>query len=369
MKKILFSLVMAATLMVSCQDNYWNIFGKDSDVNVVLKVTSPHMGSTRSDAAGLDSALGAIDNFDRNEMLWEEYDLRYILKIYEVVTAGATTTTSEQAIYSDTIIQDRYDSSESAKGITFKTRLVPQRKYKFVIWADFVKRNAQGAIIMEHYNVADMRNITRMTDFAHTAMEEALDAYHISFTEEIDGAVSLNAQLTRPMAKLRVVATDAHEISGYSIPAKVDVTFDTEINPVYRVFDAVSNALPIEGNCTECTYSLNVNPAPYNDYTGTTEEGEAITGVVLFSDYFFAQRPINENDNEQAVSFSMDIYDHKELPIRSIKFDTNIPISRNHLTTIVGNCLTQSVGIDIKIDDTLLNHTETFEGGDDYDIE
>ena len=355
---------MAVALMVSCQDDCWNIFGKNSTVDVVLKVTSPQMDSTRGEGAELDSALGAIDNFDNNDEFWQKYDLRYILHIYEVVTTSTSTTLSEQPIYTQVQRVDRYVDNS----IRFNTRLVPQRKYKFVIWADFVNSGTTADLFYYTDNAKDLRNITRMAAYEHTAMEEGLDAYHISFTEEVEGAVTLNATLTRPMAKLRVVAIDYKEVSSYAIPSRVDVKFDTEAKPVYKVFNAVSNSFP--ENYAELTYNVSVNPAPYKEYTGTTEAGEAISGVVLFSDYIFTERPLNQNEkNEQPVNFSMDIYDHKELPIRSINFDTDIPLSRNYLTTIVGNFLTQTVNLDIKIDDTLLNHTETFEGGDDYDIE
>ena len=350
---------MAAMLMVSCQDDCWNIFGKDNSVDIVLKVTSPQMDSTRNEVSGLDSALGAIDNFNNNEYMWEEYDLRYSLEIYEVVTSGTATTTSEQPIYTRQVITtDDYNPN----GVNFKIQVVPNRTYKFVIWADFVVESSKEDLF---YNTTNLRAISRKADYVHTAMEEALDAYHISLTKEIKGSVTLDAKLTRPMAKLRVVAIDHSEISSYSTPSKVDIKFDTEKNPVYRVFNAVSNS--ISDNCTAHEYNLTVNPAPYKAYTGSTEEGETISGFVLFSDYIFAERAINEGEkNEQPVSFSMDIYDQDNKPIRSIDFDTQIPISRNYLTTIIGNCLTQKENIIVKINDTLLNHENTLVEQDDY---
>lgn len=352
---------MATALMASCENDCWNIFGKDTAVDVVLKVTSPQINSTRGEVSGLDSALGAIDNFDNNEHMWEEYDLRYILEIYEVVTSGTTTTTSEQPIYKRQMTTtDDYNPN----GINFKIQVVPNRTYKFVIWADFV---TEGTTTDLFYDTRNLRAISRKADYVHTAMEEALDAYHISLTKEVKGSATLEAKLTRPMAKLRVVAIDYHEISSYSTPSQVNIKFDTEKNPVYRVFNAVSNS--ISDNCAAHEYNLSVNPAPYKAYTGTTEEGETISGLVLFSDYIFAERTINEGEkNEQPVSFSMDIYEGNK-PIRAINFDTQIPISRNYLTTIIGNCLTQKENIIVNINDTLLTNDDTLIEEEDYIVQ
>ena len=55
--------------------------GRDSKVDITLQVTSPTMDSTRGEGVGLDSALGAIDNFNNNSELWDSYDLRYISEI------------------------------------------------------------------------------------------------------------------------------------------------------------------------------------------------------------------------------------------------------------------------------------------------
>lgn len=348
MKKFLFVLAIAALTLASCQGESWNIFGKDNSVEVVLKVKSPKMQTLRGEASTLDSALGAIDNFNANSELWDKYDLRYILEIYEVITEGTTTTTSAGPIYKRQVKgTDYYEDN----GVDFKMQLVPNRTYKFVLWADFVNEGESDDL---YYNTANLRAISRNNDYAHTAMEEALDAYHISITKEVKGAMELPLTLTRPMAKLRVVAKDYCEISNYSTPTQMSVTFDTDTNPIYKSFDAVDNK--ILDNCAAHTYNYSVSPAPYKEYVGKSNSGEEITGLVLFSDYIFAQREITEGEkNEQAVSFSMTItFDNNESIKRTIDFDTQIPINRNYLTTIVGNLLTQEENFMISIDDTLL---------------
>lgn len=353
MKKILLAFTIATLSMVSCHNDSWNFFGRDNNVKVVLNVKSPQMQTLRGEASGLNSALGAIDNFNNNSELWDTYDLRYILEIYEVTTNNSTTATSTNPIYKR---QVKTTDNYNAEGINFEMLLVPNRTYKFVVWADFVNEGESDDL---YYNTANLRTITRKGDYAHTAMEEALDAYHISVSREVKQAMDLPLTLTRPMAKLRVVAIDHNEISNYSTPTDVSVKFDTENNAVYKTFDAVDNR--ILDNCAAHTYNYSIDPAPYMEYEGKSSEGADISGLVLFSDYIFAQREINEGEkNEQAVSFSMTItFDNNESTTRTLNFDTQIPINRNYLTTVIGNCLTQQDSFVFNIDDTLLSKEET----------
>ena len=327
MKKIL----LLATLvlgMVSCMKDQSLDANLAGDGNFVLSVALPNE-ATR--AAGTDSAKGAIDNG-----ILDEYDVRYTLEVYDV---------NDQLAKRD---QHTVNSDKTS----FELRLIPGRHYRFVVWADFVK-----AGVDPYYNVANLREVS-LTG-THNAMNESRDAYTAVFNTAEDGdkevfssASSIEMTLTRPFAKLRVVAIDHNEIVGYSTPTNVVVKFDTEHNPIYKTFNAINNE--ISNTCTTHEYEkYSVNPAPYKEYSATTDKGENITGLVLFSDYILAQR-----DGQQPVSFSMDIYDENNAPIRSLDFETQIPICRNHLTTIVGYCLTKKETIIVNINDTLLSNDE-----------
>lgn len=338
--------------MLSCQNEQPNTTVVDENVDIVLTVKAPQMNDTRSGESNIDSGLGAIDNFDNNTELWDDYDLRYILEIYEVKTEENATTTSDEPIYERQVLTtDRYVDNS----VNFKMQLVPNRTYKFVIWADFV---TQGSTEDLHYDTTDLHAISRKQSVAHIAMEETLDAYHISATEKIRNSTNISLTLKRPFAKLRVVAIDHNEIVGYSTPTDVVVKFDTEHNPIYKTFNAINNE--ISNPCTTHEYEYSVNPALYKEYSATTDKGENITGLVLFSDYILAQR-----DGQQPVSFSMDIYDENDEPIRSLDFETQIPICRNHLTTIVGYCLTKKETIIVNINDTLLSDDELNKDAED----
>lgn len=348
MKKILVSLILITSIVASCQRDYGKTTIVEEVVDVELNISAPSIEASRGEAQGLNSALGAIDNFNNNSELWELYDLRYSLEIYEVIKDGSDATISQEPIYERQVLTtDNYDS----EGVNFNMQVVPNRTYIFVVWADFVE---EGNTRDLYYDTTNLRAISRKANYAHTAMVEAVDAYHICATEEIKRSASLNLTLTRPMAKLRVVALDYHEISNYATPTSVSVKFDTENNPVYKTFNAVTSE--IYDNCPLHEYTYSINPMPYQDYTGKTETGEELSGIILFSDYIFTPRDIVALEkNEYPVSFSMTIfYDNNEEVNRVIDFDTQIPLSRNYLTTLVGNCLTQKEDLVIKIDDTLL---------------
>ena len=336
-------------MLFSCQNDCWNFFGIDNKVDVILHVSTPTMDSSRGETSGLDSALGAINNFDNNSELWNNYDLRYIIEIYEVISNSTDSTISTTPIYKRQIhTSDHYIQND----IQFETQVIANRTYLFVIWADFVEENKTDDL---YYDTTNLREISRKQAYAHTAMEEALDAYHICATETITSSTTLNLTLTRPLAKLRVVALDYNEISNYSKPTNVSVKFDTENNPVYKTFNALTSE--ISNNCITHEFNYSVDPMPYQEYSGTTTSGENLSGFVLFSDYIFAPRDISkEVRNEYPVSFSMTIiYDNNEEINHDVDFDTQIPLSRNYLTTLVSNCLTQSESFIVKIDDTLLS--------------
>ncbi|MBQ5898844.1 MAG: hypothetical protein IIW87_02865, partial [Alistipes sp.] len=170
--------------------------------------------------------------------------------------------------------------------------------------------------------------------------------------------------LQRPYGKIRVIATDLAELNLNSNPTKVVVTYDAE-HPT--TFNAVTGAIE-----TELAQSALVFESTYNDGVGKeslanhfyTEGYDAKTvkndkGVVrhshmtLFTDYILA------SDGHSPVHFDMDVYDGEEL-IKHTEFDTEIPVQRNHLTTIIGNVLTTATSIDVDIDDNFTNKDEQY---------
>ena len=287
--------------MVSCQ-NYLD----DFDVNiggekeVVVSVSLPE--GTRA-----NSAVGAISN---NVVESDEYTLRYIFQIWDEAKQQKKDAVME---YSD-------DTK-----VSFPVRLMPGRNYRFVVWADVVREDKKEDL---HYNTANFPTISVNTD-SWVAMDETRDAYTASeLIKDFGSAQNYTLTLKRPFAKLRVITTDMDELMGV-VPTTATVTYTTEY---YNSFNALENKAVRE--------SKNENKE-HKDYT--IKEYELTNGKVLFTDYFFA-----END---AVSFnlSVNMSDNGEPITRN--FNTDIPVNRNHLTTLIGNILTEGDNIEVRIEE------------------
>ena len=73
--------------------------------------------------------------------------------------------------------------------------------------------------------------------------------------------------------------------------------------------------------------------------------------MTVFAGYFFAR------DTEDEFNFTLEVFDQYNNPIKSYDFNTQIPVKRNHLTTIEGNILTIQSDITISIDDNFGGET------------
>ena len=357
MKKLL-SFLALALCFVACQNESVEVVSNGDLADVVLTIDAPELGVTRADGDFMEdgttpknaknSAYGAIDFFDDAD--WDTYDLRYILEVYAENEDGTGT-----PIYRERMVNclDKYAPT------TFALRLVPNRTYKFVVFADFVAEgNAELtepadklAIKDLYYNTADLRNVTAITTTVNPdtkvakwgAMNEARDAYFVTENVEINNSLTKDLTLTRPFAKLRVIATDLDYIAGYSKPGYVEVAYHTE--KVFKSFNAVNgnlNAAEMTGN--ELAYGFEVK----KDEPYTAGYDEFSTNQTLFTDYLLAVE-----GEQTTVNFSIAVYEDaaKTRKIHEHNFNTQIPIQRNHLTTLIGDILTTQANIQIKIDD------------------
>ena len=303
MKKILLfaTLVLGAVSCMKDQSVEANLGG---DGNLVVTVALPD-AATR--AAGEDSSVGAIGNID----LVGEYDIRYVLEVFDARKELAKR-----------LVQ----FEDNATSTTFELRLIPGRDYNFVVWADFVQRNAQGEVTMEHYNVASLREVTFADNSAQRAMDESRDAYTgVRLIENFNSTSSVEIPLKRPFAKLRIKTNDLNAI--YSELQSATVNYRSAL---YTSFDALA----------EVAGELKNNVSKSVDFTNDAylyENEPATNGLfkemTLFADYLFGTE-------DGTVQFTLDVADNKAETIPTIDFNTTIPVERNHLTTIYGPILT-----------------------------
>ena len=333
MKKLICSMMALAMVAVSCQREYATTGYEGWDaVTLNLSVGIPGMGNTRADEFGMTSELGAIDNFYREVDKWDQYDLRYIAEVYEIIDANGTPS-------SEPII-DRYTKGyDEYSGHTFNLKLAPNRDYRVVIWADFVEDVEEGESSDLHYNTADLKAITRLS--APTAMDESQDAYFV--TEKIhvgNGKLNKELVLKRPFGKIRVITTDHHEVNNNVTPSKFEVKFYN-----HKLFSSLNAVTGIASGETinEYTYEVTKETSPY-----TAGYDEAKENMTLFADYILAP---DSTYGDHYVNFTLNTYDSKGGLIKSADFNTSIPLRRNKLTTIMGNLLTQESSISVTVDD------------------
>ena len=345
MKKLFSLLAMAAMVFTACQNDEGVKNPTLADEGIVnLSVGVPELATRALDGdnySGADSAYGAIDYADYTSFLENEYDVRFQLAVYE---AGAAE--DAEPIWTDVKYVD-FASTTNFNDLRF----VPGREYQFVIFADFVKQGTQEDF---RYNTADLRNITAFE--ALNAMDETYDAYFFNQTLKVEaGKVNeLEAVLKRPFGKVRVLTTDLEWVENYAVPAEGTVTFYN--HAIYKSFNALTGEVATEATNAEETISYDIN----RDYYAATmyEGNEAFT---LFATYVLA------TDAQEALNFRLDSFEADGSLIKSLDFNTEIPYQRNHLTTLVGNLLTNEADVFVRIDDNF--DAEEFVKGDFENLE
>ena len=285
-------LALAALVlgMVSCQTEPEGLdvnVGGEQNVNITVSLPE----GTRA-----DSALGAFDNVD----LINEYDVRFQCEVH----------------YGDQKKVLPMQISDNGKEATFPVRLIANRNYTFVVWADLVE---QGKTTDLHYNTTNgLANITLNDTWV--AMDETRDAFTCAEVREFKRNENIRLELKRPFAKLRVITTDMKELMGIQ-PTSVEVEYTTNHFNSYNALTKTPSG--------ELRQNHVKRAIPAYGYEADDAE------KTLFTDYFFA------TETQKVVNFNMNVYDQNDVIIDGPKsFNTPIPTKRNYVTTIKGNILT-----------------------------
>ena len=344
-------LALAALVlgMVSCQQDFDGVAPVGGEVDFQLTVAAPELGATRADndgdeQRGHDSAYGAIDYLSEED--WAKVDLRYTLEVYDVDEDGN--------VLGNKPVKDRMTQVvKEYTPVSFDLRLVPNRKYRFVVFADFVDAEGNG----KHHVIGEtLQNITVDKDGINN---EYTDAYFDFEDITITNSVAHDIVLRRPYGKVRVIATDLAELNLNVEPRKVVVEYESA--HVYA-FNAVTGEIDATKTFETATYSYDYAEIYKSvedgglakhyyteDYDAKVENGRH-THMTLFTDYILA------TDQQSSIHFTMTVNDGQK-DIKTTEFNTDIPVQRNHLTTIIGNVLTTATEINVTIDDNFAgNH-------------
>ena len=321
MKRFL-ALVALVLGVVSCQTEpeglNVNVGGEQL---VTINVAVPE---TETRAGYGDSALGVFNN----GVLDGDATMRYILQVYYK--------TEENGEAKYTASQERLVEYSDGRSVAFDVRLVPQRDYQFVVWADVV---AGEQDIDNHYATKDANGVSTLNNITlngeWNAMDESRDAFTATeLIEDYSGASNINITLKRPFAKLRVVTTDMKALNNLGIVPTTATVEYTETH--YNAFNA------LYGNAINETKTRSIK---HENYTIASYGEDVANGadMTLFSDYFFAE--------DNVTKFEFKVYDQNGDLINENTFNTDIYVKRNYLTTIKGTILTDDKNFDVTIDD------------------
>ena len=369
MKTRFFALAALVLGLASCQNDFEgaNISTAD-EVDFRLAVGTPELVTRAGDKgeddgiAAYDSAYGAIDYLqacegaDAYRVDWTEVDLRYTMEVYDAAADYAGATPVKKRMVK---IVDKYEP------IVFDLRLIPNRDYRFVVFADFVAQGATDDANIEtqrnlglHHVIGD--NLGDITIKEDGINDECTDAYFAAKDIRITNSQMQEIILQRPYGKLRVIATDLAELNLNVDPKRVEVEYDA-CHPT--TFNAVTGAIGAEDETKTLVFekeyidNLRANMANYTYNTGydakTTVDADhqsRNTHMTLFTDYI-----LGVNEQQRGVSFNLRVYDQDDVLIKETEFNTLIPIQRNYLTTVIGNVLTTATSIEVSIDDNFVN--------------
>ena len=357
MRARFFAIAALVLGLASCQKDFAPEANLGGEVDYRFSVSAPELAKTRAGENGADennakdSAFGAIDYFQGAD--WSKVDLRYTLEIYDADENGdlkggvATIVKDRQAI-----VVDEY------KAVTFETRLAPKRNYRFVVFADFVENGAATAwteaekLTKDGLNHSFAESLTNITLINEAINDEAADAYfaykHVVPSNNTHNTDAMT--LTRPYGKVRVVATDLAELNLNVKPGSVVVYYNA-----YNAnnFNAVTGAIAGEYETKEFSYDYVNEGIVYTEgYDALQNEKTRNTHMTLFTDYILA------TDAQSSIHFDILVNDTDGGEIKYTSFNTEIPVQRNHLTTIIGNVLTTATEVEVTINDNFANKVE-----------
>lgn len=193
-----------------------------------------------------------------------------------------------------------------------------------------------------YYNADNLKQVryTEKVLETNSIANDAIDAYSY-FNDNFDlttASASLDAELTRPFGKIRLLASD--QLSGVSQserPVKAMVKFASETK-IPNSFDVTTGAASGEMILIDFTFDAKNENALVS--------GNDVPAYLLGNAYIFA--------SPSKTNYSMDVTVYSDegmgaqIGHRQV---SNIPLQENKLTTVIGNFYTNEGSLDVIVDD------------------
>jgi hypothetical protein len=276
-------------------------------------------------------------------MLEGDYDIRYIVDIYEkdeqytqsVSNRVMRIVKTESSIISDGVYQ------------MVDTVSLPVKKYQIITWMDFV---AKGSSSDKYYDTHDLQKIAIIPQNGkYTGYNATKDAFTAKIEMDLtpyrnQQFVHYNvlAEVKRPFAIYRIITTDINEYMTYHQTLSYASIRPSTTNLLYNLYFPMGYNAYLQA---PDNFRAGVNYS--HDIVEVIPEQEAI----LASDYVFV-----EEDTFYSVDFEIFSAENKHLnTINGLK----INLKRNHTTIIRSEFLTKdlndgSVGISDNFEDEII---------------
>ena len=327
MKKILLPILALGGLMFasSCQMDEPDAGTLTGEVDFTITAGIPGSITTYVDGEPETafSHLGGANNVDATQ-----YDLRYILEVYD----------GDNLAYREVKYVDEGFADTKA---SFSARLLA-KSYTFVLWADFVETKTDETQYTDlYYNTASLKEISYNTTNAADLTKDEIDAYTAKKVIDLSkSSKSESITLTRPFGKIRLLATDK-DIANNDIETPVSVKLDFGSAKFPSSFNALTGDVTGKFAVNAVTTSSVKEDAQSVD--GTTKyEGAYLLGYI----YAFASTP------QAAYPVDVTVYSDADATSQiGYRELTNIPVSANKLTTVIGNFYSNEGNIEVVVED------------------
>ena len=262
------------------------------------------------------------------DMLGGDYDVRYIVDIYEA-NPNSTTYDVNNRIRrivktENTIITDGiYDLGDTLR--------LPAKDYKIVVWIDFVDK---GTNTDKYYNTADLEHISVILQ---NGKYQGYSTTKDAFTGSVDVDLTpyrgqryvhytAQADVMRPFAVYQIITTDEEQFTTYQKTISYAPIMPAQTRELYELY------FPMGYNVFSYTPENFLMGVNYNyDITDVVPGKEAI----LASDFVFMG-----NDTFYSVDFEILSADGQHInTINGLRID----LKRNHITVIRGEFLTKDL--------------------------
>lgn len=306
-------ILLGLILAVGCthDSDIDNVGGSTDDgiATMTIDAILPNLaGTTRA----VDSAFGGTVNVDfKGDGHVDGYVLRIIAKAYG--TGDNANDIADEDVY---FITKRSDLTASIK---LDLEVTAGREYKVYLWADYVKEyGADGMGVDLHYNTENLPLVTLKEEYGLN--DESRDALYGVIDWEATGNKALTATLTRPLAKLRMMATDADTKAD-----KVEITYDGRLYNTLNI--ATGEASTTDNNTTHTLTATTLN------YTNGDDGDQLKTNQTVLVDYLIVPK------DGMNIGIRASFLDGSDNEINALDPITGVKLKRGHLTTLRGEML------------------------------